>query len=457
MPTYQYRDEFTGCVVELTRAVAERDAVRAGLRRIPVPAALGVQGTSSAPQDPESAAVQVPRAYRDLERSMGARQIVRESGFSVEQVKRVWKMSALALGLWLGLAGAGAADINKGYSFQAGEQGITHAKLNNLVDQATIDASFFTGKTATTGPGANDLLLSYNVSAGAFRKVTLDNLVFAHTNLVKNRVEETLLATNDLLLLWDTSAGAHRKATLDSLALGMATNYDLLAAPSGDDTLLLYNAASVALRRIYRTNLFYDWSSALRGSLGLAGLTPHTAPVTGDRLWIWDGTNNLNKAVTLTNLLVGGYTNKATPTTNDLLTIYDADAGAMKQTTLAAVKTLVAPAPAYVKVSFTNTVPAAGGTVSNAHGLAGVPTIIRTSLLCVTNEFGYSAGDEVNLDNVNEATSNYIGFMTTWNSSNVVVTRGPTYGTYLLDKTNGAARVITDARWKIKTDCVYFP
>ena len=88
MPIYQYRNA-AGVLVELLRAVADRDQVPANLKRITVPARLAVLGTSSGPVDPHSAAGQVPRAYKELEAKEGAG-FLKESGFSVDEVRQTW-------------------------------------------------------------------------------------------------------------------------------------------------------------------------------------------------------------------------------------------------------------------------------------------------------------------------------------------------------------------------------
>jgi hypothetical protein len=90
MPVYEYEDE-KGDLVELVRPVAQRDAVPPNLRRITVPRRVAVHGTSSSPMDPESAVKQVPEAFRSLSRQE-ERDFVRESGFTVDQVKKTWGM-----------------------------------------------------------------------------------------------------------------------------------------------------------------------------------------------------------------------------------------------------------------------------------------------------------------------------------------------------------------------------
>lgn len=89
MPIYQYRDQM-GRVVELRRAVAERDDVPANLRRVTVPARVGLCG-SLAPICPTDADAAVPRAFREYElsgKSAGA--IEKETGFSRDHIRRVW-------------------------------------------------------------------------------------------------------------------------------------------------------------------------------------------------------------------------------------------------------------------------------------------------------------------------------------------------------------------------------
>lgn len=89
MPTYQYEDTRTGQLVDLQKPVAERDQVPAHLKRITAPRSVRVLGSRD-PSEPEQA---VPRALRQMEEKMPAHEIVRESGFTVEQYKRIWNES----------------------------------------------------------------------------------------------------------------------------------------------------------------------------------------------------------------------------------------------------------------------------------------------------------------------------------------------------------------------------
>lgn len=89
MPLYEYIDETTGRHVEMFMPVGERDCVPTNLKRIQVPGRVGyVTGLT----DPTSADRSVPRAFRDLEQTMPAHEISRQSGFTVNQIKQIWGM-----------------------------------------------------------------------------------------------------------------------------------------------------------------------------------------------------------------------------------------------------------------------------------------------------------------------------------------------------------------------------
>jgi len=85
MPRYLYENRRTGRTVELFRRIEERDATGPDLRRL-VAAPRVMRGA----QDPTVADMAVPRAFRELEQTMPASEIARNTGFSVAKLKRVW-------------------------------------------------------------------------------------------------------------------------------------------------------------------------------------------------------------------------------------------------------------------------------------------------------------------------------------------------------------------------------
>ena len=89
MPTYDYLDTETGRLVERTVAVEQRDAVPPTWQRIVVSA----PGLKLGAADPGSPEVAVPRALRQIEQTVPAREMARSmNAGSVETIKRVWKM-----------------------------------------------------------------------------------------------------------------------------------------------------------------------------------------------------------------------------------------------------------------------------------------------------------------------------------------------------------------------------
>lgn len=127
----------------------------------------------------------------------------------------------------LAVATALGSDLSKGYTFAPGERNVTHTKLNNLVDAATINTTFFSDKTATTAPVGTDTILLMTATP-AWRKCTLSTLLFANTNIITLQDEDTSPAVGDYLLTYDVSAGALKKATLANLGSVVTNTADLV-------------------------------------------------------------------------------------------------------------------------------------------------------------------------------------------------------------------------------------
>jgi hypothetical protein len=87
MPVYQYHDLRTGLIVERVSTVRNRDKVPQYLRRKTVPQTIDVVGGRT---DPTSADGSVPKAFKKLEEKKHHRDIARETGFTTDQIKRIW-------------------------------------------------------------------------------------------------------------------------------------------------------------------------------------------------------------------------------------------------------------------------------------------------------------------------------------------------------------------------------
>lgn len=103
-----------------------------------------------------------------------------------------------------------------------------------------------------------------------------------------------------------------------------------------------------------------------------------------------------------------------------------------------------------------NAMPAAGSTVSIAHGLTGVPHSVRTVLVCGTSDLGYAVGDEVDVSNMSRSTDKSNGFQVYTDSSNVNIIRPSADTPMLLNKTTGAISSITPGSWSFRVYAVYF-
>lgn len=89
-----------------------------------------------------------------------------------------------------------------------------------------------------------------------------------------------------------------------------------------------------------------------------------------------------------------------------------------------------------------------GGTLTLAHGLAAVPTLLQIRLKCTTGEHGYSINDEV-IVAVGEQPSNR-GVSVVPDATNVVIRYGSNANAFNVnDKSSGASAAITNANWQM--------
>ncbi len=99
----------------------------------------------------------------------------------------------------------------------------------------------------------------------------------------------------------------------------------------------------------------------------------------------------------------------------------------------------------------------AAGITSVAHGLAGLPQIVRWVLVCKTIDVGYAVGDEVDIfQSAKQAAHDQNNFMGGADVTNVFLLATVTTFT-LLNKGTGAYGDATAANWKAKAYAIYFP
>lgn len=407
MPTYEYQDTRTGETVELVRTVAERDNVPNHLKRLTVPRRVAVKFGLLAEIDADNS---VPKAFRDLEQTMPAREIARQAGFSIDHIKRVWAMSiallAVSLNTW-------AADLSAGYTFADGEKNITAAKLNAVVGGAVINPAFVTGKSSASSVSGSDLVPIYSQSAVGLRRATIGQMVLNNTNLITGQSDVVTLGTNDVFLLYSVAGGGFRQIQAQNLFGNLVPNEQV----SGSNTLwfAVYQPASNAWHAVSLTNL-------------PAMLTP-------------------------TNLASVG-----TPTNGELIQVYDQSNNVAKKIPLASIRPTFRGGPYAVGQGV------GGVLVSNLHGLPGTPQRVRWTLICTNATIGYKPGDEIELsdpfwDNakgrlwVGGANTNYV-FLS---AANVGGQGGTNTTQYLINPGTGAYDRFTNIFWNARVTAEYLP
>jgi hypothetical protein len=360
---------------------------------------------------------------------------------------------------------ATAADINKGYTFSAGEHNVTHTKLNNLVDLATINYTFVTDKSVAA-PASGDSFLFYSSSAGGLRRCTFDTLLLSNTNLISGQNELTTPATNDYVLV-QTAAGLLDKSTLNSLVFtntALINNRTNWATPSWTSTYLLaYDSGNWS--KLSRSNLFYGFE----GFLSFTNLASRTTPSASDQVLLWTGSTNT------TTTLGGLVTNSTVPSAvsaGDYLWGYSTNTNNVVKFTLAQVRGYVTNAatdPNNV-VAFTNQLPRYKMVVSNlvvstsdvvytnAHGLPGIPQLVRCVLVCTNAELGYAAGDEIGIEGSALGAAAAPVACPSADTSNIYLACNLSGSTVTVcTKTSGVQGTITKSKWNFKVYATYFP
>jgi hypothetical protein len=96
----------------------------------------------------------------------------------------------------------------------------------------------------------------------------------------------------------------------------------------------------------------------------------------------------------------------------------------------------------------TNIVITAGGSVVNAHGLGGMPTMVQGRIVNTSTDAGYSAADEVIIPINAIDLNNNIGVSVTADASNLTMRFGSAAGSIgVLNKGTGAVASIDDTKW----------
>lgn len=342
----------------------------------------------------------------------------------------------------------GAADLTTGYSFSSGEQNVTHTKLNNAVNNATISTGFYTDKSASSTPADADLLLLYQNSSTLFRKITVANFLSGNRGVITNQTEDTAPAIGDFILTYDVSVDSLKKATLNNAVYESAhlianrTNWN---TPGGDNFYLGYNGA---WNKTARSNLWYQFW--FYHTSMFTNLAAHTAPTNADSLVLWDSVSGTNRQLPLINL----YSNATWATSIASTDAFPAVvAGVVSTVPVSAlsnyVRTVVSNYVVSSAVKFTsgdsNLVD--GAVIDVAHGLGGQPDLARALLICTNADNGYAVGDALDPLSINGA-NDAPPFAWGANTTNVFLYCSSTSSWTVADKTTPSAAVsLTAVNW----------
>lgn len=107
--------------------------------------------------------------------------------------------------------------------------------------------------------------------------------------------------------------------------------------------------------------------------------------------------------------------------------------------------------PKKVFTSAELTITAGAAPTAIPHGLGAAPNFIVNRLACKTNEIGYTAGENVFINNgINAAGSNNQGVSVWADATNIYYRYGnATNSIVIIDDSTGALNAITNANWRL--------
>lgn len=360
---------------------------------------------------------------------------------------------------WAALGG----DLTKGYTFTPTDR-VTSTKLNGIVDDAVINATFITGKSVGT-PDASDSMVFYSAGSSGLRKATLNSLFLQNSVLITGQTEDTSPVTGDYVLTYDASAAALRKATLLNLVFTNAalingrTNWP---TPARDTTYLLaYDTGTGEWSKLSRSNLFWQMFEFNTWTNQPTNATPGAL----DAIPIYDYAAGTNKSTTITAI----FTNRPVIMTNDAGGfIYTETNSVPSKMTLNNLSNYVAgglvanvlPRKFVSSLVAGSGISGAGKPIDAAHSLAATPQQVRAVLVCTTANLNYSVGDEVDVLNVwsGGLQTNPINVFANATNAGVVV-RSAASDWQIANKTSGSSTLatITAGSWSVKVYATYFP
>lgn len=336
---------------------------------------------------------------------------------------------AILLSLVLALPAWGA-DITRSITFTDGSR-LTAAQLHTLIDGATVSTTFYTGKDTETALGGGDYFLVYSPTYTGFRKITATAALYNNTALITGATEKSAPTAADYLLLYDATGLQLAKTSIGSLQSNITytlsfTNLAFHSTPTNNDKLLIFSSQ-------YGSNRVASLASLVTN-----------LPALG-----W-GTNSATNYIQLTNA-------DQIPIFSTVVTT-NGVSNVLSKVTVGQLAAYVASNTVALAYDSTNyPIPTAAGVITNIHNLNKLPIVLRALVVCVTNEFGFISGDEVNFESV-LVVGAYVGPATVACNTNnfYFMSDGNTsYG--LRRKDTGALATMTKNNWRLKFRASFNP
>lgn len=133
-------------------------------------------------------------------------------------------------------------DITPGMTFVDGQR-LTAAQLGLLVSGASINTSFYTGKTAQTNLNPTDIILVYSAASGTFHKLTGSQALFQNPALIYTQpLYSSVQNTNYYVLGYDSTNGVLFQVNITNVLAG-ASPFIIASQLNFSNTITAYTPA----------------------------------------------------------------------------------------------------------------------------------------------------------------------------------------------------------------------
>lgn len=413
--------------------------------------------------DPTCADVAAPRGLKQMEEQMGTARLERELGMKASKLKKIWNINLWLVLASLAMATTHAGELTRGTTLSDGST-LYASDLHNLVDTATISATFYTDQQQVYTLSSGYTFLIYDSGSGAFRRISAQAVLYGNTNYFTGQSYISSVPPWNRVILYNPTNNALYSASVDNIVASNSTNVStaglrfmtnqVSTLPTWGYGFSVFQTNNAPLLAVLGTNAdtlqtitLSNAARYLAADLGTNLSLPYTYAqvfrpvITNTPTSAWSANTNF----AITNLSMFGVTNATTLTNADTVPLHSTMQGTNTTMNLDALYQYLQGRMILSYVG-SNSVPAVAKTNIYPHNFGTVPNSVRVSLVCTNADsaVAYAAGDEVDVSSV-QTTSQWNAFDVWADRTNVYVMRSDVAAIYVMKRGTGTRTAITAA------------